>query len=183
MTRRLGMLGMMGLLLAGCGAEPGEPAQVATFEVSPRKVPCYGMRPWLCLEVKDAGASQYVRLHEGIQGFQFRWGVTQTLKVRVEDVPNPPEDSPSHKLILEETLAATPVPEGTTFELSMANEHLTGSAAEGFSLVYTEALACATEDVCTALAQRRSGPPLDPLTLVVRPPDVAGEPLRVESVR
>jgi hypothetical protein len=179
MARRLRLLWVGGLLLAGCGLSPRQ----ETYEVGPQKVPCMAVGPWLCLEVTKAGAGERMWHYDGIHGFEFRWGVIQTVKVRIETVPNPPQDSSSESWHLEETLSTTPVPEGTTFELALTNEYLTGDQAEGFKLLYAEPLACATESVCTALAQRRGGPPRGALTLVVRPPSPPDTAPVVESVR
>jgi hypothetical protein len=170
------MLLVGGVLLAGCGQES------KTYEIAPQKVPCRAMGPWLCLEATEVETGERLWLYEGIEGFEFRWGVTQTVKLRIETLQNPPQDSSGQRWHLVETLDRMPVPPGTTFELALTNEYLTGTQP-AFFLLNSEPLDCTARNVCNALAQHRGGPPEGALTLVLSPTSSEDVAHIVESVR
>ncbi len=176
--RHWGPLLVGSLLLAGC-------EDVRTYEILPYQLPCTGMVPQLCMMMREEGSgdSRFLSFYEGIKGFKYRWGETQTVRVRVEEVPNPPQDSSSEILILEEVLSTVPAPEGTTFEARLTSEFLTGDPTQGFILGGGKALQCATEAVCQSLAQRAAGNAREEFKLVLRLPGTSEQPLIVESVQ
>lgn len=176
--RHWGTLLVGSLLLAGC-------AEVHTYEILPYQLPCTGVGPQLCMLLKEPGSSesQFSFEYEGIRGFEYRWGVTQTVRVRVEEVSDPPQDSSSRIYVLEEVLSTVPAPEGTTFEARLTSQFLSGNPTQGFTLAFSKALQCATEAVCQTLAQRAAGPAQEEFTLVLRLPSTPEQPLIVESLQ
>jgi hypothetical protein len=170
------MLLVGGLLLAGCG-------EVRTYEVLPYQLPCKGVVPQLCMVMTEQGSGEREFFYDSIEGFEFRWGVTQTVRVRVEEVSDPPQDGSSKRYVLEEVVSTAPVAEGTTFEARLSSEYLTGNPTQGFSLVFSKDLQCATEAVCQTLAQRAGGAPTEAFQVVLRLPGSPEQPLIVESVQ
>jgi hypothetical protein len=133
--------------------------------------------------VKEEGSGESRYFYEGIRGFEYRWGETQTVRLRVEEVPDPPQDSASKIYVLEEVVSTVPAPEGTTFEARLTSSFLTGNSTQGFILGYSKALQCATEAVCQTLAQRAAGDEGEEFKLVLRLPGTPEQPLIVESVQ
>jgi hypothetical protein len=174
--RPWGTLLVGSLLLAGCG-------EVRTYEILPYQLPCTGVGPRLCMVVKAEGSGESQFFYEGIQGFEYRWGETQTVRVRVEEVSDPPQDASSKSYFLEEVISTVPAPEGTTFEARLTSRFLTGNTTQGFILGSSKALECATQAVCQTLAQRAAGDVQETFKLVLRLPGTPEQPLIVESVQ
>lgn len=174
--RHWGTLLLGSLLLAGCG-------EVRTYEILPYQLPCTGLGPQLCMMMKEEGSGESQFFYEGIRGFEYRWGETQTVRVRVEEVSDPPQDGSSEIYFLEEIVSTVPAPEGTTFEARLTSSFLTGNPTQGFILGYSKALQCATEAVCQTLAQRAAGGAQEEFKLVLRLPGTPEQPLIVESVQ
>jgi hypothetical protein len=164
------------LLLAGC-------AEVRTYEVLPYQKPCVGVGPQMCMMVKEEGSGETQFFYDAIRGFEFRWGVTQKVRVRVEEVEAPPQDGSSEEYFLEEVVSTEPAPEGTTFETRLTSEFLTGNSTQGFRLLAGKALQCATEAVCQTLAQRAGGAASESFQAVLRLQGTPDAPLIVESVQ
>lgn len=140
----LGLLGAVGLI--GCG-EPH------TYEVAPYKVPCQGEAKQLCMLLKEEGSDQQRLFYDGISGFSFQWGVTQTIEVRARDIPNPPQDSSSIAYTLERVVERKRVPEGERFQLELTGDYIWGDRLVGLTLQSAPRIACATEELCRELDQ------------------------------
>lgn len=176
--RHWGPLLVGSLLLAGC-------TEVHPWEILPYQLPCTGMSPQLCMMVKEEGSgdSQFLYFYDGIHGFEYRWGETQTVRVREEEVADPPADGSSKSYFLEEVVSTVPAPEGTTFKARLTSQFLTGDPTQGFILGFSKALQCATEAVCQTLAQRAAGDARQEFELVLRLPGSPEQPLIVDSVQ
>jgi len=76
--------------------------------VNAKLVPCSGVAPMQCLQVRENPQDNW-RLHYGaIEGFTFEPGYLYELKIREETIANPPADGSSKKWTLVEILRKTP---------------------------------------------------------------------------
>ncbi len=167
----LGVLGAVGLI--GCG-------ESLTYEVAPYKVPCQGEAKQLCMLVKEPGSDQRQFFYDEISGFSFRWGVTQTIEVRVRDVANPPQDASSKEYTLERVVERTRVPEGERFQLQLTGDYIWRDRL-GFSLLSSPRLACATDALCVELEQL-AGDSTRTVTLEFTYPSLSDKPLVLERL-
>ena len=81
------------LMLAGCQqvtAPEGE-----TLFVNAALVPCIGVSPMQCMQVKESKEQDWTLFYNHIQGFTFEPGYLYELKIAKFKVDNPPADAPN----------------------------------------------------------------------------------------
>lgn len=79
----------------------GQPGPAKLIYVNAQRVPCMGVAPMQCLQVRDT-PSQPWQLHYGdILGFDFQPGAIYRLRVIESVDPNPPADAPSSRWVLD----------------------------------------------------------------------------------
>lgn len=105
-------------------AVPAPPAEgeTVTLFVGPNLVPCMGVAPMMCMQVKESPDGDYLLFYSNIEGFEFEAGYEYELLVNKQTVPNPPADASSFRWTLIEVVSKTPVEpaaalEGVTWEL------------------------------------------------------------------
>ncbi len=113
-------------LLTGC-------APTETWTIAAHKVPCTGLFPTLCVAYTTADGESHV-LYEGIQGFDFEWGVHATVEITEEHLANPPADGSSIVYHLVQVIEETPATDGEQFELDLDNEDLSSTGAGTLNL-------------------------------------------------
>lgn len=69
-----------------------------------------GVAPQKCLQIKFNEDSEWTNFYNNIDGFTHKAGTHFTLKVKREDIKNPPADAASFKYILVEILDEQPTP-------------------------------------------------------------------------
>lgn len=84
-------------------------AQSATeekvFWVAPYRADCVGVGPQKCLLLRIDHFDEWSLHYDGIEGFDYEEGYAWEIRVREEQVPNPPADAPSVRLVLLEVLS------------------------------------------------------------------------------
>lgn len=75
-----------------------------TLFVGPYRLPCMGLAPTTCLQVRSSEGAPWTNLYDGIRGFQHTPGVTYQLSILKETIPNPPADASSIRYTLVEVL-------------------------------------------------------------------------------
>ncbi|KAJ6643540.1 hypothetical protein Bhyg_08502 [Pseudolycoriella hygida] len=80
-----------------------------TLIVASEKRECYGPFRRECLLVKDEPSASWRNFYDHINGFDYELGYEYILKVKTEDVPNPPADGSSVKYTLLEEVSKTKV--------------------------------------------------------------------------
>ena len=79
-----------------------------TLYISPEMVPCVGVAPQMCLQVKEnPNEKNYTYFYDSIEGFCYNPGFEYAIDVREEPVINPPADASSKKWILGEVITKT----------------------------------------------------------------------------
>lgn len=75
--------------------------------VNGRTVPCTGVAPQQCWQVKESMSNDWTLHYEQIKGFDYEQGYVYKLRVREEIIPNPPADGSSRKWVLVDVLEKT----------------------------------------------------------------------------
>lgn len=83
-------------------------ADIQILLVGPKRVDCTGAAPMKCLQVKTPDRKDWEFFYSGIEGFNYEEGYTYRIRVKIEDVKNPPADASSKKYILLDILEKTP---------------------------------------------------------------------------
>ncbi|WP_224240803.1 DUF4377 domain-containing protein [Hyalangium gracile] len=173
--RALGLLALGAAGLFGC-QDGGE-----EYLVSPFKATCEGVGPQTCLIGIREDTGEGTLFYEGIEGFTFRWGMLQTIRLSKVEVKDPPEDGSSVRYVLEELIESKPVPEEAIFTLMVNRNYLKGTRTSGYSLIDGTPMTCASSAVCDALEQKL-GSETSPFQLYMDYPVVEGDPLIITGV-
>ena len=92
----------------GTGSEAtGDGEATRTLYVAHFRVDCVGVGPMKCLQVRDTPDAEWSMFYDQIQGFEYEEGYDYQLRVRTEEVENPPADASSIRWILEEVVSKT----------------------------------------------------------------------------
>jgi heat shock protein HslJ len=75
--------------------------------VNGRTVPCTGVAPQECWQIKESMKDDWTLLYHGIKGFKYEPGYVYKLRVREEIISNPPADGSSREWVLVEVLEKT----------------------------------------------------------------------------
>jgi heat shock protein HslJ len=111
-----GVIVALALLLSACNV--GQATEVALRQesgesqilfVAPELKDCVGVSPMQCMQTADSEAGPWSLFYSQIDGFIFEPGFLYELRVRSEQVANPPADSSSIRYILEEIVSKTEV--------------------------------------------------------------------------
>lgn len=90
--------------LAGCQVSGDNPRNSdgihKTLYVKESLVDCVGGAPMKCMQVRDDSNQEWTYFYSNIQGFNYEPGYRYKLKVKVENVENPPADASSKRHIL-----------------------------------------------------------------------------------
>ncbi len=105
------------VLLAFAGAslacrssfDPGEPV-LRTTEVAENRVPCVGVGPRECLQVRKAAAAPWELFYSEIVGFTYEPGYRYVLRIAERAVANPPADGSSVAYTLVSVVSKTVAP-------------------------------------------------------------------------
>ncbi|WP_216746080.1 DUF4377 domain-containing protein [Paucihalobacter ruber] len=92
-------------IVVSCSSDKTE-----TIFVSGRLADCTGVAPQKCLQIKFNQDDDWMYFYNSIDGFTHKEGTDFTLKVKREDIKNPPADAASFKYILVEILEEQPTP-------------------------------------------------------------------------
>jgi heat shock protein HslJ len=92
-------------IVVSCSSDKTE-----TIFVSGRLADCTGVAPQKCLQIKFNQDDDWMYFYNSIDGFTHKEGTDFTLKVKREDIENPPADAASFKYILVEIIDEQPTP-------------------------------------------------------------------------
>ena len=68
--------------------------------INGRTVPCTGVAPQQCWQVRESKSDDWKLLYHGIKGFNYEQGYVYKLRVREEIIANPPADGSSREWVL-----------------------------------------------------------------------------------
>ena len=104
-TIKFYLIACLALTIFSCNTEKTE-----TLYVSGRLADCTGVAPQKCLQIKFNEDDEWSNFYNNIDGFTHKEGTDFTLKVKREDINNPPADAASFKYILVEIIDERPTP-------------------------------------------------------------------------
>jgi hypothetical protein len=78
--------------------------QVLHLEVAPARVPCVGVEPMQCLQVRRSATAPWEAFYDHIQGFTYEEGYRYRLRVGRRELTNPPADASSFEYRLRAVL-------------------------------------------------------------------------------
>ncbi|MCW3161137.1 DUF4377 domain-containing protein [Chryseobacterium oryctis] len=78
-----------------------------TFIVGAETADCTGIVRMKCLQIKENASENWSNFYSNIEGFSYEPGYEYVLKVKTENIPNPPADGSSIKYILIKQISKT----------------------------------------------------------------------------
>lgn len=88
-----------------------------TLQVKHYQEPCVGENIQMCYLIEKDGQEQY--FYSFIEGFDYEWGYTYQLSVKIDTIAEPLQDASSLEYTLKEVIEKTAVPDNTRFELPL----------------------------------------------------------------
>lgn len=95
----------LAFIIVSCASDKTE-----TIYISGKLSDCTGVAPQKCLQIKFNAGDKWTNFYNNIDGFTHKEGTDFTLKVKREDIKNPPADAATFKYILVEILEEQPTP-------------------------------------------------------------------------
>ena len=108
--RRLLLPGALLLAAIGCSSATGPAERVFDLEVSEQRVPCVGVGPRECLQVREQADAPWQLFYASIEGFTYEPGFRYVLRVAQRPIPNPPADGSSLAYRLVDVVSKAPSP-------------------------------------------------------------------------
>jgi len=99
------------LVVASCKTSNSDPEDSGTtYWINSSRVPCVGVGPMECLEVRQSESADWQLFYSDIEGFDYEPGYLYRIKVREEkrDPENTPADASSIRFILVSVEEKTP---------------------------------------------------------------------------
>ncbi|QRN94398.1 DUF4377 domain-containing protein [Archangium violaceum] len=121
------------------------------------RAPCTGVGRTLCLLVQGELEIPPARHFGGIEGFTFRDGIRQRIRVRKLPVQDPPQDGSSERWVLAELLSTEPVDADQEFLLRLEPGDLRGDSSTGYFVVNDQALRFKDEATRDRILARNAG--------------------------
>ena len=90
----------LSLVAAGC-------SRTEKLTIASETADCVGVGPQKCLLIKRSGNESWELWYSGIQGFTHEKGYEYVVKIRKEEVKNPPADASSVKYVLKRIVSKT----------------------------------------------------------------------------
>ena len=105
------------VMTGGCGGSSDAPdagkagagADTKTLYVAHHLADCVGVGPMECMLVRDTPDGEWQLFYSQIEGFDYEPGYDYELRIRTEDIADPPADASSIRYILEELVSKTPM--------------------------------------------------------------------------
>ncbi len=107
--RGIGLLAVL-LVVASCKSSNSDAEASVTYWINSSKVPCEGVAPMECLEVRQSESADWQLFYSEIEGFDYQPGYLYRIKVREEkrDPEDVPADASSIRYILVSVEEKTP---------------------------------------------------------------------------
>ncbi len=101
------------LLMASCQPSKSGEQDIHTYLVNSSRVPCTGVAPMQCLQVRKGEDPDWQLFYSDIEGFEYEPGYLYRLRVREEkrDPESVPADASSIRFVLVEVVEKKPDPD------------------------------------------------------------------------
>lgn len=108
------------LVIAGCGHESDSNTHSSSdLYLNHYKSECGSFELALCVQSRVNVSDDWSFFYDHIEGFEYEWGFTYRIKVKIEGIENPPEDSSSVKYTLLEIIERIKEPTTSLFDISV----------------------------------------------------------------
>lgn len=153
-----------------------------TIRLEHYRASCQGLGARSCFLTEDG------LFYDGIDGFEYHWGLVHTIEVDVYEVQDPPADGSSRRYELARVLK-TERPADPTFEVLVFDASLVAVEADNTFRLFDEVyLDCKTNTLCSLLGEKLSalaaaGDPLQAcFALTLEHGAEPGEPLTLTEI-
>ncbi|SDK44856.1 protein of unknown function [Ferrimonas sediminum] len=116
MHTRIVLLLITSFLIISCD-DDNNTSSLETKTLASYKRPCVGVSQQLCFITQDGDVDSY--LYDSIEGFDFVWGHTYQLSLKVTKVIDPPADASSIKYSIENIISDIEDPFNTSYEYEL----------------------------------------------------------------
>ena len=106
-------------LISGCANNP-DSFEISELYLNHYKSECDSFELALCLQSRLNENDDWSFYYDHIEGFDYEWGFTYKIKVKVKNIENPPEDSSSIKYTLLEVIEKTKETTVSLFDISVS---------------------------------------------------------------
>jgi hypothetical protein len=109
----MGLVALLPFLLASCEGAKSEDVDTYTYWVNSSRVPCMGVAPMECLQIRKGDDPAWQLFYSDIEGFEYEPGYLYRLRVREEkrDPESVPADASSIRFVLVEVVEKKPDPD------------------------------------------------------------------------
>ena len=94
------------LLVLSCS--PVQSEEIQTFFIADHLADCTGVSKQKCMLVKESPDEDWTYFYDRISGFDYEEGYSYELRVKIEEVENPPADASGKKYTLAELVSKKP---------------------------------------------------------------------------
>ncbi|MCT8341241.1 DUF4377 domain-containing protein [Flavobacteriaceae bacterium TK19130] len=109
-------------IFSSCSDNDSKNFEIVDLKVSHHRVTCTGVGPRLCLLVQQGdqiGSDNWTKFYDGIEGFDFEPGKIKNIRVRAEEIENPPADASSINYTLDKVVSVEEVDLDTQFDIEL----------------------------------------------------------------
>lgn len=107
------------LSLAACAGGGSGESRERTLFIDHYKVSCHGVVYQTCLLTRESEQSPYTYFYDGIKDLDFEWGYRYQIRVRVDDIVDPPADGSTLAYSLLEVIEKQAVDPDTLFQFAL----------------------------------------------------------------
>lgn len=177
-ARRLAAAALI-LSMPACGILGLDGGTRRILEVAPHKAGCTGLGPWLCLQVREPGETDFENLFETPGGFDFVWGFRYVIVIEEKERDRTDADESSIIRRLDRVLSRTREPPGTTFDIVVATGGLRSTGTSRYSLFAEPVeIECPPDQRCAEFTAAIATHD-DRIRMTLRFPTTLGEPLEI----
>jgi len=109
------------LINAGCDHDSdSDTYRSSDLYLNHYKSECGSFELTLCVQSRVAENDDWSFFYDRIEGFEYEWGFNYKIKVKIDDIDNPPEDSSSIKYTLLEIIEKIKEPTTSLFDVSVS---------------------------------------------------------------
>jgi hypothetical protein len=147
---RVVLVSLATLAFVACNNNEND-SDVRYVYVNHYKSECYSWALSLCMQTRDNENDEWSYFYDQIAGFEYEWGYAYKLKVKTEEIENPPADGSSKKYALMEVVEKTRELTDTLFEISASRAvGLVAKESDGVYRIYDKQFSC-TVDQCQSV--------------------------------
>ena len=107
------------LITSGCG-NSSDSSKTAELYLNHYKSECNSFELAMCLQSRINENDEWSYLNNPIEGFDYEWGYNYKVRVKIEEIDNPPEDASSLTYTLLEIIEKIKEPTTTLFNVAVS---------------------------------------------------------------